>query len=178
MNDYTLAKHLLEKSGVSILLVAKLVCYILDSKHDSSDSNDAYCRKVLRFAAKYYRPDICEQTLAEGFNLYLQRKTHLRETSLRDIRYLGNRLFRKNPQIAQETFYHATSKLCEEWLTNAFQTPSQFNKGRAMLHGLFSFAVRMQWCSENPVCRIERRKIIEREIAVCPKSRTDLQGVN
>lgn len=164
MNDYTLAKHLLEKSGVSILSVAKLVCHILDSRYDSADSNDTYCRKVLRFAAKYYRPDICEQTLAEGFKLYLQRKTHLRETSLRDIRYLGNRLFRKNPQILQETFYHATPKLCEEWLARAFQTPSQFNKGRAMLHGLFSFAVRMQWCAENPVCRVERRKVIEREI--------------
>lgn len=175
MNDYTLAKHLLEKSGVSILSVAKLVCHILDTRHDTEDSNNVYCHKVLRFAAKYYRPDICEQTIVEGFKCYLQRKTHLRKTSLRDIRYLGKRFFRYNPQILQDTFHHATSKLCEEWLSRAFKTPSQFNKGRTMLHGLFAFAVRMQWCAENPVCRVERRKVIEREIL--PLKVADVQSL-
>ena len=164
MNDYTLAKHLLENVGVNILSVAKLVCHILETKKNSSDSNNTYCHKVLQFAAKYYRPDICEQTLLVGFNQYLQRKTGLRKTSIRDIKYLGNRFFRQNPQIAWNTFQYVTPKLCEELLNKAFQTPSQFNKGRAMLHGLFSFAVRMQWCTENPVSKVERRKVIEKEI--------------
>ena len=33
-----------------------------------------------------------------------------------------------------------------------------------MLHGLFGFALRRQWCDKNPVKLIERRKIVEKEI--------------
>ena len=41
---------------------------------------------------------------------------------------------------------------------------SQFNKARAMLHGLFEFALRREWCDKNPIKRIERKKVVEKEI--------------
>ena len=49
---------------------------------------------------------------------------------------------------------------------------SQFNKGRAMLHGLFEFALRREWCDKNPIKRIERRKVIEKEILPLKLSET------
>ena len=33
-----------------------------------------------------------------------------------------------------------------------------------MLHGLFEFALKREWCDKNPIKHIERRKIVEREI--------------
>ena len=33
-----------------------------------------------------------------------------------------------------------------------------------MLHALFEFAIRREWCDKNPIKRIERRKVIEKEI--------------
>ena len=33
-----------------------------------------------------------------------------------------------------------------------------------MLHGLFEFAIRREWCDKNPIKRIERKKVIEKEI--------------
>lgn len=41
---------------------------------------------------------------------------------------------------------------------------SQFNKARTMLHGLFEFALRREWCDKNPIKLIERRKVVEKEI--------------
>ena len=33
-----------------------------------------------------------------------------------------------------------------------------------MLHGLFEFALRREWCDKNPIKRIECRKVVEKEI--------------
>lgn len=33
-----------------------------------------------------------------------------------------------------------------------------------MLHGLFEFALRREWCDKNPIKRIERKKVVEKEI--------------
>ena len=41
-----------------------------------------------------------------------------------------------------------------------------------MLHGLFEFALRREWCDKNPIKRIERRKVIEREIQPLKLSET------
>ena len=49
---------------------------------------------------------------------------------------------------------------------------SQFNKGRTMLHGLFEFAIRREWCDKNPIKRIERKKVIEKEILPLKLSET------
>ena len=49
---------------------------------------------------------------------------------------------------------------------------SQFNKARAMLHGLFEFALRREWCDKNPIKRIERKKVVEKEILPLKLSET------
>ena len=49
---------------------------------------------------------------------------------------------------------------------------SQFNKARTMLHGLFEFALRREWCDKNPIKRIERRKVVEKEIQPLKLSET------
>ena len=41
-----------------------------------------------------------------------------------------------------------------------------------MLHGLFEFALRREWCDKNPIKRIERRKVIEKEIQPLQLSET------
>ena len=107
---------------------------------------------------------IKEMPIRDAFAAYLETKRDLRPDSLRDIRYLGKRLLRANPDLAERNFSEVAPCDCETWLATAFSTPSQFNKGRAMLHGLFQFALRRQWCEKNPVSAIARRKIVEREI--------------
>lgn len=157
------AQEVLGKAKVSVLDSARFVRNILDAKPSDSKLTDAqFVLKVIEAGLRNIRAK--EMSLADGFALYLKSKQHLRPDSIRDIRCIGNRLLRTKPELAKRNFSELSVSECEEWISSAFSTPSQHNKARAMLHGLFEFAVRREWCDKNPIKRIERKKVVEKEI--------------
>lgn len=184
------AQEVLGKAKVSVLDSARFVRNILDAKPSDSKLTDAqFVLKVIEAGLRNIRAK--EMSLADGFALYLKSKQHLRPDSIRDIRCIGNRLLRTKPEFGKRNFSELGVSECEEWLNATFHTDSQFkrsvneispqakdpkgetahkvsasqfNKGRTMLHGLFEFAIRREWCDKNPIKRIERRKVIEKEI--------------
>ena len=161
--DYISAKRILTGTDVSVLDAARIAKNILDAKPKNFALTDLqFCAKVIEVGLRHIRTK--EMTLSDGFALYLKSKQHLRPDSIRDVRCIGNRLLRTNPELGKRNFSELSVSECEEWLNAAFATNSQFNKARAMLHGLFEFALRREWCDKNPIKRIERKKVIEREI--------------
>ena len=157
------AKKVLGKTKVSALDSARFVRNILDAKPVDSKLTDAqFVLKVIDVGLRHMRTK--EMSLVDGFALYLKSKQHLRPDSIRDIRCIGNRLLRTKPELGKRNFSELSVAECEEWLNAAFHTNPQFNKARTMLHGLFEFALRREWCDKNPIKRIERKKVIEREI--------------
>ena len=158
-----LFKGMLGKAKVSDFDCIRFVKNILDEKPSDSKLTDAqFVLKVIDVGLRHMRTK--EMPLADGFALYLKSKQHLRPDSIRDIRCIGNRLLRTKPELAKRNFSELSVSECEEWLNAAFHTDNQFNKARAMLHGLFEFAVRREWCDKNPIKRIERKKVVEKEI--------------
>ena len=161
--NYISAKRILTGTGVSVLDAARISKNILDAKPSDSKLTDAqFILKVIEAGLRNIRAK--EMSLADGFALYLKNKQHLRPDSIRDIRCIGNRLLRTKPEFGKRNFSELSVTECEEWLNAAFHTDSQFNKARTMLHGLFEFALRREWCDKNPIKRIERKKVIEKEI--------------
>ncbi len=157
------AQEVLGKAKVSVLDSARFVRNILDAKPSDSKLTDAqFVLKVIEAGLRNIRTK--EMPLIDGFALYLKSKQHLRPDSIRDIRCIGNRLLRTNPELSERNFSELSVSECEEWLNAAFHTNPQFNKARAMLHGLFEFALRREWCDKNPIKRIERKKVVEKEI--------------
>ena len=157
------AKEILGAATVSVLDSARYVKNILDAKPSGCKLTDAqFVLKVIELGLRSIR--VKEMALSDGFALYLKSKQHLRPDSIRDIRCIGNRLLRTNPELGKRNFSELSVSECEEWLNAAFHTNPQFNKARTMLHGLFEFALRREWCDKNPIKRIERKKVIEREI--------------
>ncbi len=157
------AIEILDGSGISVLDSARYAKNILDAKPVDSRLTDAqFILKVIGVALRHIRAK--EMSLVEGFALYLKSKQHLRHDSIRDIRCIGNRLLRTKPELGKRNFSELSVSECEEWLNAAFHTNPQFNKARTMLHGLFEFALRREWCDKNPIKRIERRKVVEKEI--------------
>ena len=185
-----LFKGMLGKAKVSDFDCIRFVKNILDEKPSDSKLTDAqFVLKVIDVGLRHMRTK--EMPLADGFALYLKSKQHLRPDSIRDIRCIGNRLLRTKPELAKRNFSELSVSECEEWLNAAFHTDSQFkrsaneispqakdpkgetahkvsasqfNKARTMLHGLFEFALRREWCDKNPIKRIERKKVVEKEI--------------
>ena len=165
------AQEVLGKAKVSVLDSTRFVRNILDAKPSDSKLTDAqFVLKVIEAGLRNIRAK--EMSLADGFALYLKSKQHLRPDSIRDIRCIGNRLLRTKPELGKRNFSELSVSECEEWLNAAFHTDNQFNKARAMLHGLFKFAIRREWCDKNPIKRIERKKVVEKEIQPLKLSET------
>ena len=157
------AKEVLGAATVSVLDCSRYVKNILDAKPSGCKLTDAqFILKVIEVGLRNIRNT--EKSFKDGFKIYLESKQHLRPDSIRDIRCIGNRLLRTKPEFGKRNFSELSVSECEEWLNVAFHTNPQFNKARAMLHGLFEFALRREWCDKNPIKRIERKKVIEREI--------------
>lgn len=163
-DDLHLAQVMLRRSGVSLLDAARLVQHILDFRPRGEACLGAvvFCTKVIQ--AGLAQRHLKEMSVREGFELYLKTKTHLRAASLHDIEYLGRRLLRSCPQLADSCFSEISLSDCEWWIGECFTTPSQFNKGRMMLHGLFQFAARQEWCSRNVVALVAKKRVVEQEI--------------
>ncbi len=162
-NELISANTLLEDKGISVLDAARLICNVLDYLPKNSTLTPIqFCSKIIETGKQHIH--ISEMSVSEGFALYLEYKRHLRKDSFNDIRYLGNRLLRTNPELGKRNFSELSVSECEEWLNAAFHTNQQFNKARTMLHGLFEFALRREWCDKNPIKRIERKKVVEKEI--------------
>ena len=169
--DYISAKRILTGTDVSVLDAARIAKNILDAKPKNFVLTDLqFCAKVIEVGLRHMRTK--EMSLADGFALYLKSKLHLRPDSIRDIRCIGNRLLRMKPELGKRNFSELSVSECEEWLNTAFHTDSQFNKARTMLHSLFEFAIRREWCDKNPIKRIERRKVVEKEIRTLKLSET------
>ena len=159
-----MAQKLLTGNNITLIDAARLIKNILDFMPKGSNLTDVqFCTKIIETGKAHFR--LNEMSFANGFNLYYEtKKDILRPDSLRDIRYLANRLMRSNPQLANRNFSELSRSNCEDWLKDTFLTPSQHNKGRSFLHAIFEFAIRREWVDKNPIKLIERKKIVEKEI--------------
>lgn len=87
-----------------------------------------------------------------------------RATTLRDLRHFVRRMLRVEG-IAQRPLRGMSTKECRVLLEQAFgNSAHSFNKVRAILHSIFAYGQRQEWCGENPVARIETRRVQEKEI--------------
>lgn len=162
--ETTSALTLLAGKGVSILDAARIICNILDARpRGAAITPLQFCAKVVESGKRKVVQS--EMRLDEAFKVYLETKRHLRKDSFRDIRYLGSRLINSNSELAGRNVSELSALDCETWLSETFRSASQFNKARVMLHGLFEFALKRQWCERNVIKLIERKKVAEREIA-------------
>ena len=159
-----MAQKLLTGNNITLIDAARLIKNILDFMPKGSNLTDVqFCTKIIETGKAHFR--LNEMSFKDGFNLYYEtKKDILRPDSLRDIRYLANRLLRANSELGRRNFSELSRSNCEDWLNDTFLTPSQFNKGRSFLHAIFEFAIRREWVDKNPIKLIERKKIIEKEI--------------
>lgn len=83
------------------------------------------------------------------------RAEYLRPVSLRDLRYYVRRLLRVEG-CARLMLRSMTTAQCRNILRAAFgQSPSEYTKARSVMHSIFSYGLRQEWCNANPVARIE-----------------------
>lgn len=122
--------------------------------------------RVLR-AAEY---TVCFE---EAVRKSVVSRQHLRPVTLRDLRHYTKRMLRLEGTAELPLRCMSTGD-CIHILETAFGgSAHSYRKGRAILHSIFSFGKRMQWCDANPVDNIQAPRVKEREIT--PLSLTEVE---
>ena len=121
-------------------------------------------RRVIRAGVAAVQREDQTVTFEEAAWASVAERSERRATTQRDLRHFVRRMLRVEG-IAQRPLRAMSTKECRELLEKAFgNSAHSFNKGRAILHSIFAYGQRQEWCGENPVARIEARRVQEKEI--------------
>ena len=95
----------------------------------------------------------------------IEQRSKRRPTTRRDLRHFMRRFLRK-PGVGKRPLRAMSTKECMRLLEDTCgTTPSMFRKGRMILHSIFEYGIRQEWCSVNPVGRIKPPSVEEKTIA-------------
>ncbi len=167
-------QHLLQHLPLSPADAARLVLEAVEEmpelrEHDARGGKDALMRalrRVLRAGIISLREQEKTVTFSHAAeeSLACRATAGRRATTLRDLRHFIRRLLRV-PGLAERPLRSMGSAECRRALNLAFAgSAHSFRKGRAIMHSIFAYGMRQQWCSHNPVAAIEQPCIEERVI--------------
>lgn len=166
MKNYHVAKNLLAPYGVSMIDAARIISGACDDLQlqPSTQNIMLYLRRVLKAGIRVVRETENTVTFAEAAYASIDARQDLRATTLRDLRYYVRRML-KSGWVADRPLRSMTTRECRRLLEESCNTgKSTFAKGRVILHSIFSYGMRQEWCDANPVSRIEVPKVQEKEI--------------
>ncbi len=124
--------------------------------------------KLLRRVMRLGKEELAKQEYTVSFETAVwasvEARSGRRATTQRDLRHYARRLLRVTG-IGERPLRAMSTQECRALLQSAFGgSASSFRKGRAMLHSVFAYGLRQEWCAENPVARIEVPRVQEHEI--------------
>lgn len=166
MNSDHIAEIILSPCGVSLVDAARLIREMCDEL--GILRSDPECmtrmRRALRAGIKAVQESEHTVSFAEAAYTSIAARKGVRKTTLRDLRYYVRRML-KVGWVAERPLRSMTTRECRRLLEESCNTgKSTYAKGRVILHSIFSYGVRQEWCDGNPVARIESPKAQEKEI--------------
>ena len=157
------ALEVLKSTGIDVLEAALVAKEALECGR----GRVRRARECVRLGAEEMRKRERTVTFAKAVETALEdrKRKGLRARSIVDFRYLCKRMMKMNPGLADRRMRSITSEDCRRCLETAFRgSAAQYRKARAILSGVFSTAIRHDWCDANPVSRVEVPDVIEKPI--------------
>ena len=157
------ALEVLKSTGVDILEAALVAKEALEYGRGRVKR----ARECVRLGAEEMRKRERTVTFAKAVETALEdrKRKGLRARSIVDFRYLCKRMMKMNPGLAERRVRSVTSEDCRRYLETAFGgSAAQYRKARAILSGVFSTAIKHDWCDTNPVSRVEVPDVVEKPI--------------
>ncbi len=170
MNNNKIAKELLKGVNLSVSDLARLALETIESLGDLARGLNrmeliTLLRNTLREGVSVMKAAAHTVSLEEAAWASVNVRQELRPTSRRDLRHFVRRIL-KVEGAARMPLRAITSAQCKKILTEAFEgSTSSFVKGRAILHSIFTYGMKQEWCDLNPVTKIEVPKVKEKPIA-------------
>ena len=157
------ALEVLKSTGVDVLEAALVAKEALECGR----GRVRRARECVRLGAEEMRRRERTVTFAKAVETALEdrKRKGLRARSIVDFRYLCKRMMKMNPGLAERRMRSITSEDCRRYLEAAFGgSAAQYRKARAILSGVFSTAIKHDWCDSNPVARVEVPDVVEKPI--------------
>lgn len=130
-------------------------------------------RRVLRAGVEALRGAECTVSFEEAAWASVEARRDRRAVTRRDLRSHLRRMLRVEG-VAGRPLRAMRAGECRELLSKAFGgSLHAYRKGRAILHSVFAYGFRREWCDANPVDRIESPRVAEREFR--PLSGSDVR---
>lgn len=176
MKENAIVKALLRKLPVTADAAARMMLEVKEelvasglwaSTGDVPSQGDAFMalvRRVMRAGLEVVR--LSEKTVSfeEAAWASIEARRDRRSVTLRDLRSYVRRMLRVEG-TAGRPLRAMRAEECRTLLDKAFGgSPHAYRKGRAILHSVFAYGFRREWCDVNPVDRIEAPRVREREI--------------
>lgn len=170
MQDKTIARGLLKDCVLNAADAARLVLEMQESLGEMSQHLERrelllLLRRVVRAGTKMVKEE--ENTVALETAVWASveaRSSYLRPISLRDLRYYARQILSVKG-AADMMLRNMKANDCREILQAAFgHRLSAYVKGRAILHSVFAYGIRREWCDANPVTRLEVPRVQEQTI--------------
>lgn len=122
-------------------------------------------RRVIRAGTGVVKDAEQTVSLEEAAWSSVEARKDLRPASRRDLRHFVRRILRVE-RAAELPLRGMTASQCRRILESAFGgSRSSFVKGRVILHSIFAYGIRREWCDDNPVARIEVPTVKEKPIS-------------
>lgn len=169
MNEKNIRHEILEGVGLTQLDVARLAMEAIENLGEIAEGLSRVelirlLREALRAGVEAVKDSVRTVTLAEAAWARVEAKKDLRPTTRRDLRHFVRRILRVEGAGAMPLRGMTTAQ-CKKILAAAFgRSSSSYVKGRAILHSIFAYGIRQEWCDANPVARIEVPKVQEKPI--------------
>lgn len=94
----------------------------------------------------------------------VQARSDRRPTTKRDLRHYVRRMLRIE-WVSRLPLRAMSIAQCRDMLQSAFgHSPHSYRKARSILHSIFAYGMRREWCDTNPVDRIEVPLVKEKPI--------------
>lgn len=160
--------YLLRQSGLRLCDAARLVLDLAEGcrRGAGGESGSLFvrCRRAVALGAEALRQEEHSVPFAQAVEFTRQVKRHRAARTQCDIAYYMRRLMREVPWLAGRALRSLSPQDCRRALQQAYPTPSQQRKARAIMSGVFSVGRRQGWCGENPVLLVEAPAVREQEI--------------
>lgn len=111
--------------------------------------------RLLRIGVQHLRDRMNTCSFEEAAWQSVSARTHRRTATLRDLRYFVRRILRDR-EFGAEPLRAITPQQCRRLLQHSFGgSLHSYKKARAIMHSIFAYGIRQEWCDTNPVDKIE-----------------------
>lgn len=163
-----LAKELIKSLPISLTDITRLMIECLEELGEHFMRREEMMqrlRKVLREGVSAVRAAEHTESFETVAWASVEARRDRRKVTQRDLRCFVRRMLRVRG-MAQMPLRKMSVHHCRMLLHEAFGSSAHsYRKGRAILHSIFAFGMRREWCDANPVDRIETPSVQEHPIA-------------